>query len=70
MTVYKAVQEGIEVMFVDSHYTSHTCTRCGKLGDRKKHRFQCSCIYRAHAGLNASRNLLGLGYQLMSQGLQ
>ena len=70
MIVYKAIQEGMEVMFVDPHYTSQTCARCGKLGARKKHRFQCSCGYRAHADLNASRNLLGLGYQLMSQGLQ
>ena len=70
MIVYKAVEEGMEVMFVDPHYTSQTCAHCGKLGARKKHRFQCSCGYRAHADLNASRNLLGLGYQLMSQGLQ
>ena len=70
MIVYKAVSEGMEVMFVDPHYTSQTCDRCGKLGARKKHRFRCSCGYRAHADLNASRNLLGLGYQLMSQGLQ
>ena len=70
MIVYKAVQEGMEVMFVDPRYTSQTCARCGKLGARKKHRFQCSCGYRAHADLNASRNLLGLGYQRMSQGLQ
>lgn len=70
MIVYKAVQEGMGVMFVDSHYTSQTCAHCGKIGVRKKHHFQCSCGYRAHADLNASRNLLGLGYQLMSQGLQ
>ena len=70
MIVYKAVQEGMEVMFVDPRYTSQTCARCGKIGARKKHRFQCSFGYRAHADLNASRNLLGLGYQLMSQGLQ
>ena len=70
MIVYKAVQEGMEVMFVDPHYTSQTCAHCGKIGVRKKHRFQCSCGYRAHADLNASRNLLGLGYRLMSQGLQ
>ena len=70
MIVYKAFQEGMEVMFVDPHYTSQTCAHCGKIGVRKKHRFQCSCGYRAHADLNASRNLLGLGYQLMSQGLQ
>ena len=69
MIVYKAVQEGMEVMFVDPHYTSQTCAHCGKIGVRKKHRFQCSCGYRAHADLNASRNLLGLGYLLMSQGL-
>ena len=43
MIVYKAIQEGMEVMFVDPHYTSQTCARCGKLGARKKHRFQCSC---------------------------
>ena len=69
MIIYKAAQAGMEVMFVDPRYTSQTCSHCGKIGARKKHLFQCSCGYRAHADLNASRNLLGLGHLLMSQGL-
>ncbi|HIU37475.1 MAG TPA: transposase, partial [Candidatus Aphodousia faecigallinarum] len=61
---------GINVMYVDPRYTSQTCSACWQLGKRTKHRFVCPhCAPRAHSDLNASRNLQGLGYQLMTQGL-
>ena len=67
---YKAQRRGINVMYVDPRYTSQTCSACQQLGKRTKHRFVCPhCGLRAHSDLNASRNLQGLGYQLITQGL-
>lgn len=68
MIVDKASRVGIRVMFVDPRYTSQTCSACGAIGKRKKHRFECKCGYRAHSDLNAGRNLQGLGYLLVPQG--
>ena len=68
--VDKAARAGMEVIFVDPRYTSKTCPRCRTIGTRSKHRFKCqNCGYQAHSDLNASRNLQGLGYLLVSQGL-
>lgn len=67
---YKAQRKGIHVIYVDPRYTSQTCSSCLTIGKRDKHRFVCpNCGLRAHSDLNASRNLQGLGYQLMVQGL-
>ena len=68
MIVDKACRVGIRVMFVDPKYTSQTCSACGAIGKRKKHRFECNCGYRGHSDLNAGRNLQGLGYRLVTQG--
>jgi transposase len=46
---------------VNPAYTSQTCSACGQLGTRSKHRFECSCGFRAHADLNASWNLAWIG---------
>lgn len=55
---YKARAAGIAVEYVNPAYTSQTCSGCGGLGRRAKHRFVCDqCGLRAHADLNASRNL-------------
>jgi len=71
MIRYKAMLSGIGVMEVDPRYTSQTCSGCQAIGKRQKHRFTCSnCGLRAHSDLNASRNLQGLGYLLMAQGLK
>jgi putative transposase len=59
---YKARAAGIEVVYVDPAYTSQTCSDCSSLGTRVKHRFVCDqCGFRAHADLNASRNLARIG---------
>lgn len=58
---YKAKAAGIEVEYVNPAYTSQTCSDCGSIGQRVKHRFECSCGLRAHADLNASRNLARIG---------
>ncbi len=59
---YKAAAAGIEIEFVDPAYTSQTCSRCGRLGRRARHRFVCEhCGLRAHADCNAGRNLARIG---------
>jgi putative transposase len=59
---YKARALGIEVVYADPAYTSQTCSDCLSLGSRVKHRFVCDqCGLRAHADLNASRNLARIG---------
>jgi IS605 OrfB family transposase len=59
---YKAKACGIAVEYVEPAYTSQTCSSCGGLGQRSKHRFECPhCGLRAHSDLNASRNLARIG---------
>jgi IS605 OrfB family transposase len=58
---YKAEGGGLRVEFVNPAYTSQTCSVCGSLGVRVKHRFSCTCGSLAHSDLNASRNLARLG---------
>jgi IS605 OrfB family transposase len=58
---YKARALGIAVEYVNPAYTSQTCSVCRQLGTRLKHRFECSCGFRAHADLNASWNLAWIG---------
>jgi len=58
---YKAQAVGITVEYVNPAYTSRTCSSCGSLGKRSKHLFTCECGFRAHADVNASRNLSRIG---------
>lgn len=59
---YKARAAGIAVEYVDPAYTSQTCSCCGEIGTRVKHRFVCDhCGLRAQSDLNASRNLARIG---------
>jgi IS605 OrfB family transposase len=58
---YKAQAVGIAVEYVNPAYTSQTCSLCGSLGVRSKHLFTCSCGFRVHADVNASRNLVRIG---------
>jgi transposase len=63
---YKARAVGITVVYVNPAYTSQSCSNCGQLGTRFRHRFECSCGFRAHADLNASRNLVRIGETAVS----
>ncbi len=56
---YKAPALGINVAFVNPAYTSQTCSVCGAIGKRERHRFSCSCGNRRHADVNASVNIAG-----------
>ncbi|WP_406940989.1 RNA-guided endonuclease InsQ/TnpB family protein [Arsenophonus sp.] len=58
---YKAQATGIQVKYVNPAYSSQTCSCCGCIGKRNKHRFECPhCGLLAHSDLNASRNLAGI----------
>lgn len=53
----KAPVFGHEVGTVDPSFTSQTCNECGSLGSRNRHRFSCACGNRAHADVNAAKNI-------------
>jgi IS605 OrfB family transposase len=63
---YKAAEFGIATIFVDPAYTSQTCSGCGEIGLRAKHRFDCKCGRRAHSDVNAASNLARLGESALS----
>ncbi len=64
---YKAQAKGLEVIYVNPAYTSQTCSQCGSLGSRKKHRFTCSnCGSYQHSDCNGAINLLKLGESVVS----
>ena len=55
----KAEMLGIPLLLVSPAYTSQTCSRCGNLGDRQRHRFYCPHRgFTLHADLNAAFNIL------------
>lgn len=56
---YKAQGAGLSVVYINPAYTSQTCSLCGALGKRVRHRFTCSCGNLAHSDVNASRNIAG-----------
>ena len=59
---YKAQAQGIRVIYVNPAYTSKTCSHCGNIGNRDRHRFSCPiCGRLAHADLNAGQNIASLG---------
>lgn len=58
MIIYKAEALGVSVNFVNPSYTSKTCSVCGNIGKRIKHKFSClKCDFLAHADFNASLNI-------------
>jgi putative transposase len=62
---YKAESAGRIVVTVDPHYTSQTCGECGHVeaGNRVNQAVFCclACGHRAHADVNAARNILRAG---------
>lgn len=54
---YKAQATGIQVVYVNPAYTSQTCSQCGQIGVRQRHRFVCSCGLLAHSDVNAASNI-------------
>ena len=56
---YKAEAVGMGVVYVDPAYTSKTCSVCGSIGKRERHRFSCECGTRLHSDVNASKNIAG-----------
>lgn len=64
---YKAHAAGLSVLYVCPAYTSQTCSDCGSLGQRTKHRFRCStCGSQQHSDTNGARNLCGLALSAVS----
>jgi IS605 OrfB family transposase len=61
---YKALAEGLYVVYINPAYTSKTCSVCGRIGHRVKHSFTCECGTRRHADVNASVNIARLGSQV------
>ena len=53
----KAEGAGLYVVYINPAYTSQTCSVCGKLGKRAKHRFVCPCGNLAHSDVNAAANI-------------
>ncbi len=68
-TTYKAEEAGRQVVFVNPHNTSKTCSRCGQLVEKtladRVHR--CSCGLVLDRDQNAAINILARG--LKSLGL-
>lgn len=55
---YKAKEAGLNVIYVNPAYTSKSCSQCGQIGIRKKHRFHCkSCEIYLHSDCNAAINI-------------
>jgi putative transposase len=64
---YKAMQEGLKVMYIDPAYTSQTCPKCANVdrGNRnhKLHLFRCkACGYSLNDDLIAAKNIQHKGY--------
>jgi IS605 OrfB family transposase len=69
---YKTTERGINVVYVDPHYTSQRCPVCGHVSrnNRHKHLFKCvSCGHTANADLNACRNIRQVHLDTLADGL-
>ena len=61
MIEYKAKEKGIDVTFVDEHYTSQTCSKCGVINrSNRKYRglYTCKCGNTLNADVNGALNIL------------
>ena len=64
--IYKALDNGSQVISCDAHYTSQRCPKCGfidsKNRDKAKHEFCCqACSYRTNDDRAAAMNIQFLG---------
>ena len=64
--IYKALNNGSQVVSCDAHYTSQRCPKCGlidaKNRDKSKHEFYCkACSYRTNDDRVAAMNIQFLG---------
>ncbi len=57
---YKAKKQGVTVSYVDPHYTSKSCSKCGYIGIATNTKFVCQCGYVTHRDCNASFNIANL----------
>lgn len=54
---YKLSLKGLKMLKRPAPYTSKSCSKCGVLGNRKGHHFNCFNGHYSNSDLNASRNL-------------
>ncbi|BAQ62282.1 mobile element protein [Geminocystis sp. NIES-3708] len=54
---YKLSLKGLRMLKRPAPYTSKSCSKCGVLGNRKGHHFNCPNGHYSNSDLNASRNL-------------
>jgi IS605 OrfB family transposase len=59
---YKARRDGVELVLVSPAYTSKTCHRCLRIGERAGEFFKCGhCGYSGNADYNGACNISSLG---------
>lgn len=64
---YKSKQKGLQVIYIDPHYTSQICPKCGNVDksnrDKKKHLYTCKCCgYKLNDDLIGAKNIWQKGY--------
>ncbi len=58
MLKYKCRERGVRYIEVSEAYTSQTCSRCGKKGDRNRGIFTCPhCGYEVNSDVNGAVNI-------------